>query len=175
MVMGFRDHERERAVAAHPVAADVERLYRDRLPELRRVAAAVSGSRDASADLVQEAFVRALRSTGQFRRPGSLDGWVWRIVVNVALNYRRERRPDMGLPGETTAPARDDGRNVRVADAVRALPERQRLVLFLRYYADLDYEAIAQALDISSGTVGATLTAARSALEQALAVKEATS
>jgi hypothetical protein len=39
MVMGFRDYQREGAVAADPVAADVERLYRDRLPELRRVAA----------------------------------------------------------------------------------------------------------------------------------------
>jgi RNA polymerase sigma factor (sigma-70 family) len=174
MVMGFRDRQREGAAAADPVAADVERLYRDRLPELRRVAAAVSGSRDAAADLVQEAFVRALRSSSQFRLPGSLDGWVWRIVVNVALNYRRERRPSLGFSGETTALAGDDWGNVAVADAVRALPERQRLVLFLRYYADLDYEAIAEALDISSGTVGATLTAARSSLAQALAVKEAT-
>ena len=44
------------------------------------------------------------------------------------------------------------------------LPERQRLVLFLRYYADLDYEAIATALEISSGTVGATLHSAHAAL-----------
>src|SRR5438270_1173838 len=108
MVMGFREHPREREVAPDPVAADVERVYRDRLPELRRVAAAVSGSRDAAADLVQEAFVRALRATGQFQHPGSLDGWVWRIVVNVALNYRRERRPALAFKGETTALARDD-------------------------------------------------------------------
>lgn len=44
------------------------------------------------------------------------------------------------------------------------LPERQRLVLFLRYYADLDYKAIAAALDISPGTVGATLNAAHASL-----------
>jgi RNA polymerase sigma factor (sigma-70 family) len=54
------------------------------------------------------------------------------------------------------------------ASEVRALlarlPERQRLVLFLRYYADLDYDAIATALGISSGTVGATLHAAHAAL-----------
>jgi RNA polymerase sigma factor (sigma-70 family) len=44
------------------------------------------------------------------------------------------------------------------------LPERQRLALFLRYYADLDYDAIATALGISTGTVGATLHAAHAAL-----------
>ena len=60
-----------------------------------------------------------------------------------------------------------------VAAAVSQLPERQRLVLFLRYYADLDYDAIAKALSISSGTAGATLTTARAALAQTLDLKEA--
>ena len=51
---------------------------------------------------------------------------------------------------------------------VAALPERQRLVLFLRYYADLDYAAIAEALAISPGTVGATLSQAQRALQRRL-------
>jgi DNA-directed RNA polymerase specialized sigma24 family protein len=175
MVMRSRDYAGRRADASG-AAGEIERLYRDRLPELRRVAAAVSGSRDAAADLVQEAFVRALRSAAtQFRVSGSIEGWVWRIVVNVSLNHRRDRRSATALGDELAASPADDWGPGPVADAVRALPERQRLVLFLRYYADLDYDAIAHALGISSGTVGATLTAARSALFQALAVKEATS
>jgi RNA polymerase sigma factor (sigma-70 family) len=48
------------------------------------------------------------------------------------------------------------------------LPERQRLVLFLRYYADLDYAAIADALEIKSGTVAATLHTAHAALRRQL-------
>jgi RNA polymerase sigma factor (sigma-70 family) len=55
-----------------------------------------------------------------------------------------------------------------VSEAMLRLTERQRLVLFLRYYGDLDYTAIAYALGITSGTVGATLTAARSALAREL-------
>jgi RNA polymerase sigma-70 factor (ECF subfamily) len=46
------------------------------------------------------------------------------------------------------------------------LPERQRLAVFLRYYADLPYEEIAEALDISPGTVAASLNAARRALRR---------
>ena len=53
-------------------------------------------------------------------------------------------------------------------DHVSELPERQRLVLFLRYYADLDYRAIASAVGISVGTVGSTLNAAHAALRDAL-------
>jgi RNA polymerase sigma factor (sigma-70 family) len=49
-----------------------------------------------------------------------------------------------------------------------ALPERQRLVVFLRYFADLEYREIATALGIETGTVSATLHAAHANLRRAL-------
>lgn len=151
---------------------EIEQVYRSRLPELCRVAAAISGSRQAAPDLVHEAFVRAVRRIDTFRGEGPLEGWLWRIVVNVASNDRREPLT-VALPEAVTAadsaPAQGD-----LAAAMSRLSERQRLVLFLRYYADLDYATIAEALSISSGTVGATLTTARAALGHALEVKEAT-
>lgn len=154
---------------------EIEQVYRSCLPELWRVAAAISGSREAAPDLVQEAFVRAVRRIDSFRGDGPLEGWVWRIVVNVARNRRREfmmvALPEH-LPGTATPPLGDA--QGELATAISRLSERQRLVLFLRYYADLDYATIAEALSISSGTVGATLTTARAALAQALEVKEAT-
>jgi RNA polymerase sigma factor (sigma-70 family) len=61
-----------------------------------------------------------------------------------------------------------DGSTVR--RWVAALPERQRLVVFLRYYADLDYCAIATALDVEVGTVSATLSSAHRALRKQLEV-----
>jgi RNA polymerase sigma factor (sigma-70 family) len=152
----------------------IEEVYRTRLPELLRVAAAASGSREAAPDLVQEAFARALREAQSFRGRGSFDGWVWRIVTNVALNHRRDMRPALELTHELAA-ADDAVRapDTEIAQIVSALPEQQRLVLFLRYYADLDYRTIAAALEISHGTVGATLHAARAALLTRLEPKEA--
>jgi RNA polymerase sigma factor (sigma-70 family) len=50
---------------------------------------------------------------------------------------------------------------------VASLPERQRLVVFLRYFADLDYRSIATALDVEVGTVSATLATAHAALRRA--------
>ncbi len=125
--------------------------------------------------LVQEAFVRAVGRLDSFRGDGPLDAWVWRIVVNVASNGRR-------LP-LTVALSENESRNdgspisdlrTQLASALSQLSERQRLVVFLHYYADLDYATIADALQISSGTVGATLTTARATLGHALEVKEAT-
>ena len=62
------------------------------------------------------------------------------------------------------APAADLELRTRIA----ALPERQRTVLFLRHFADLDYRAIGEVLGISPGTVGATLNAAHAALRRTL-------
>src|SRR5581483_11947143 len=58
--------------------------------------------------------------------------------------------------------------NDSVRRAIRRLPERQRLALFLRYYADLDYESIARVLDIRPGTVAAALHAAHETLRGSL-------
>jgi RNA polymerase sigma factor (sigma-70 family) len=153
--------------------AQLEAIYRGRLRELWRVAAAISGSRDAAPDLVQEAFVRAVQGLESFRGDGPLEGWLWRIVVNVARNGRRA--PLTGtLPAELPVADTTPVNESELAEAMSRLSERERLVLFLRYYADLDYRTIAEALEISGGTVGATLTNARAGLAQALELKEAT-
>ena len=71
------------------------------------------------------------------------------------------------LPGERPEPvAPDDWTEVR--RAVAGLPERQRTILFLRHYADLDYERIASTLGIERGTVAATLHAAHAKLRDIL-------
>ena len=94
---------------------------------------------------------------------------VWRAVVNVALRARREP-VELRLGDEAYAQRNGNGEHHPHAlrALVSALPERRRLVLFLRYYADLDYCAIATALEIRTGTVSATLHAAHAALRQAL-------
>ena len=99
-----------------------------------------------------------------YRGEGPLEAWVWRMVVNAAK--KRVRPPRQA---EQTEPLpSENGFGDPVRSVIAALPERQRLVLFLRYYADLEYEAIASTLDISPGTVGATLNAAHAALRSSL-------
>jgi RNA polymerase sigma-70 factor (ECF subfamily) len=141
---------------------ELEVLYRERLPELTRAAAAIAGDEESGRDAVQEAFAKALRKRRRFRGDGNLEAWVWRIVVNAARDAGRRRRRKLtaALPAE----ARAD----ELGLPLELLTERQREVLFLHYYADLDYTTIAHALGISPGTVGATLSAARQTLRGAL-------
>ena len=141
--------------------AELEALYRSRLPEFRRVAAAIAGDRELGLDAVQEAFASAVRKRRSFRGRGTLEAWVWRIVVNAARDARR-RSQAPALPHEPSS----NGHAPVLP--LELLTERQREIVFLHYYADLDYAAIADALAISPGTVGATLNAARQALRAAL-------
>ena len=141
--------------------AELEELYRSRLPEFRRVAAGIAGDRELGCDAVQEAFASAVRKRRTFRGTGTLEAWVWRIVVNAARDARR-RRPAPAEPHEASS---NGHAPVLPLDL---LTERQREIVFLHYYADLDYGAIAEALAISPGTVGATLNAARQTLRSAL-------
>jgi RNA polymerase sigma-70 factor, ECF subfamily len=150
---------------------EIERVYRQRLPEFRRVAAAILGNREAARDAVQDGFALAVRKRTTFRGDGPLEAWLWRVVVNAAREQQRHGRE---VPRPDAAETRrngtlEDEADARVRVALSLLPERQRLVLFLRYYADLDYRTIAETLDIAPGTVGVTLSTARARLEQLLA------
>jgi RNA polymerase sigma-70 factor, ECF subfamily len=146
--------------------AELEALYRERYPVFLRVARATLRDDGAAADAVHDAFVQAVRNRRSFRGEGTLEAWVWRMVVNAARKPRRPVHLSDGL-GEGEAFAQDDAAD-DVRAAVAALPERQRLALFLRYYGDLDYAAIAAALDVKEGTVGATLHAAHATLRESL-------
>src|SRR2546430_12740123 len=66
----------------------LEVLYRSRLPEFRRVAAAIVGDRELGCDAVQEAFANAVRNARSFRGRGTLEAWVWRIVVKDRKSTR---------------------------------------------------------------------------------------
>jgi RNA polymerase sigma factor (sigma-70 family) len=163
--------------AAHGVCLDsIESIYRAQFHRFLYVATAITGGAESAADAVQEAFASAVRQRHAYRGDGPLEGWLWRMVVNAARKQTREPSHVAGhaVDEERTGVPESNGRDRRddvpweVRALVAALPERQRLVLFLRYYADLDYDRIAAALAISPGTVGATLNHAHAALRPLL-------
>jgi RNA polymerase sigma factor (sigma-70 family) len=143
--------------ARKATADDLARLYGERGRVFTAVAASVCG--ESAPDAVQDAFVRALSRIGTLRSRGALESWVWRIVLNEAR--RRSSAPravDAPELSESPDPPRTaDPRVERVRALVAGLPLRQREVVFLRYFADLDQASIASALGIRRGTVAATL------------------
>jgi RNA polymerase sigma factor (sigma-70 family) len=136
---------------------DLARLYSARGSTFVAVAAGICG--DAAPDAVHDAFVRALVRLGSLRSRGALEGWVWRIVLNEARRRARSGfSTDVLVETEVvTSEVLTDPRAQRARALVARLPPRQREVVFLRYFADLDEASIASALGIRRGTVAATL------------------
>ena len=145
----------------------LEALYRKRYRGFVETVATVCGDYERAHDAVQEGFARALKAKNQFNG-GSLDAWVMRIALNAALDTRR-RRLDHPLGHETPEPQLPvAGRDPSLEHAIRNLPPKRRLVVFLRYFADLSYCEIAEVTGTSEGTVAATLNQAHVALRNAL-------
>jgi RNA polymerase sigma factor (sigma-70 family) len=149
---------------------EIEAVYRREFDRFATVACAIVGSDAGARDAVQDAFAHAVRRRGQFRASGSLVGWLWRAVVNEARTQRRRalvRASAEARAGSDDPCAASDAVSADVeaiSGLIESLPERQRLVVFLRYYADLTYDDIAEALAVRPGTVAATLNAAHRVL-----------
>jgi RNA polymerase sigma factor (sigma-70 family) len=150
-------------VAGERTLAEIEQVYRRRYRAFVRVAQGILGERDRARDAVQEAFARAIRARRDYRGEGSLEAWIWRTLTNHCRDVVRTRSATEPVPPTLAANGRPPV-DADVRAAVAALPERQRLVLFLRHYADLGYEDIAEIAGVERGTVAATLHAARAAL-----------
>ena len=148
--------------------SEIERLYRARFPVFLRATAAILRDADAARDAVQEAFARAVHGRRDFRGQGTLEAWLFQIVLNTARDNRRlaDRRSEFEEIGSSAAwdGGYLDADQATLRLCLSELPERQRLILFLRYFADLDYETIGHVVGVRAGTVAATLHAARSAL-----------
>ena len=145
---------------------ELEALYRGRFEVFARVAASVTGDGERARDAVQDAFATAVSRRRSFRGDGPLEAWVWRIVLNAA---RMDVRRSISAIGEDEPAANGHPeRDAELRMALARLPERQRTAVFLRYYADLDYAAIGEALGITEGTVAATLNAALATLRTRL-------
>src|ERR687897_1104034 len=138
------------------------------------------GAGDDTADVVQEAFVKAYLALDRFRVPEPFRPWLLRIVVNETRNrwrwmsrHRTVPLPLVGddLPSPVPAPEqvaenRETSRLLR--DALVALPSRQREVVVCRYLLDLSERDTAQILELPSGTVKSRLSRALAALQAAL-------
>jgi RNA polymerase sigma-70 factor (ECF subfamily) len=161
---------------------DVASLFEAHGPRLVALAAAVSGLRASAEDVVQEALLKAHARRAAFRGEANPGTWLWRIVVNEALDFRRrlagrsrrearaaaaaDERADRG-PGPE-ALASEAERREAVRRAIDALPADQRAVVILREVEGLRYREIAEELGLPLGTVESRVLRARERLKTAL-------
>lgn len=141
------------------------------------IAFRIVGHRQDAEDVVQDAFVRALERIDSLHRGRPFRPWLYRIVVNQALNLRRRQRVRAADPLPETAPSRerqpdraaeDAELGERLRSALDVLPEKQRTIVLLADLEDMSSTEIGAVLDIADGTVRWHLHQARRTLRQAL-------
>ncbi len=136
---------------------------------LRAVLASTADQRVAE-DLVAEAFARAWMRWSKVRRHPAPRAWVVRTALNAGVSRWRKQRREQPLAEEDTAAAEAGSHQLDAAllAAVRQLPQRQREVVALRVFLDLDIAETAKALGIAPGTVTAHLSRAMATLRHDL-------
>jgi RNA polymerase sigma-70 factor (ECF subfamily) len=155
-----------------------EEVARDYGRFLYNVAYRLAGNDDDAQDLVQEALLRVRKGLERYQ-PGSLEGWLARIVTNVFLDEmrRRKRRPTDALPDDPgrvlpPAPAADEVHTAlsdEIQRALAALPDEFRVPVVLCDVSDLSYEQIAESTGVPIGTVRSRIHRGRRMLRASLA------
>jgi len=115
--------------------AELEGLYRERFPVFLRVATAITRDEQRAYDAVQEGFATAIREERRFRDEGTLEAWVWRIVVNAALKTLRDE-PATAVPPSANgaAPTVDPDLRARIAQLpAHRVRQRQGFVFRVSY------------------------------------------
>jgi RNA polymerase sigma-70 factor (ECF subfamily) len=148
------------AVAAGDEVA-LTTLYRRWERPLHAFLARYAGGRDVD-DLVQETWLRVVRSATRFDARGRASTWLFQIALNLARDRHRraaedpidpERAAGLAAP-DPLAPVRAQ---LDVTRLLAALPEPQRAVVVLRHFHDLGEDEVAAILDVPRGTVKSRL------------------
>ena len=151
--------------------------------QVYNLSARILGDRTAAEDVTQETFISAHRAIGGFRG-GSLRAWLLRIASNRSYDFIRSsrRRPERSLdeslenpmfqvPSEGPSPEqmalRGELRAV-IQRAISSLPPIQRAVLTMVDVQGLSYDEVAEAANVSLGTVKSRLSRARAAVRDLL-------
>ncbi len=144
------------------------------------IALRYAGNREAALDIAQDTFLKLMDRIGQFRGESNFDSWLYRLVVNSCLDYRRREKRILPMVEDFFASFRApqesaltellrDEMQQQVQEVVSKLAPEHRVVIVLRYTEGLSYEEIADLLQCSRGTVASRLNRAHKVLERRLA------
>jgi RNA polymerase sigma-70 factor (ECF subfamily) len=155
-------------------------LFERHKDKVYSIALRFSGDHAAAMDIAQDTFLKLMDRIGQFRGDASFDSWLYRLVVNRCMDYRRRQQRWMPIVEDFfdsfRAPEPSAMENLlrnemeqQVQDAVAKLAPEYRIVVILRYTEGMSYEEIADLLQVSRGTVASRLNRAHGVLERRLA------
>lgn len=130
-----------------------------------------NGDSALAEDLVQESFIRVMRSAKQYQYPRPFKPWLYQIATNLGRDHYKRlstrqtvylteaiaNRPDSNVRNAPEAVAMADDESAALREALEDLPDHQRETIILRYFQELSLAEIAEVQGLPVGTVKSRL------------------
>lgn len=156
LVQRLKDPGHKEGAFRELVTAYQERLYW----QVRRVVI----NHDDADDVLQETFIKVYRKIDTFKEESSLFSWMYRIATNEALTFLRSRARKNQVSDTEYVQSQleslqsdpyfeGDEAQYKLQEALAALPAKQKLVFNMKYFDEMKYEEISEALGTSVGAL----------------------
>lgn len=171
VIQQLREPEHQRSAFTEVVNAYSRQLYW----QIRRMGL----THDDADDVLQNTFLKAWNSLEQFRGDARLSTWLYRIALNETLTFLNRQRAqnqlsiddaDAALVNQLESDAYFDGDETQrlFEQAIRRLPEKQRLVFNMKYFQEMKYEDISEIVGTTVGALKASYHLAVKKIEEFL-------
>lgn len=165
-----------------------EKLISNHQKRVYNIALKVLGNKEDAYEMVQEAFIKVFRSIKSFKEQSTFSTWIYRITINVCLDYIRKQKKNTIISydnsikideNEVYFQVKDDSQRPDVLyerremqreinEAIKKLPQDQRIVIVLKDIHGFSYSEIASIVQCPEGTVKSRLNRGRVALKEIL-------
>lgn len=125
------------------------------------------GDEATASDITQQVFLKLFTKIAQFRSESEFTTWLYRLTTNACLDEQRKRRRSVlfgetQIPLQTTTGAQEERfARLEIADSVKTavanLKPKLRIAILLKYFEEMSYEEMAEALNCSKGTIASRL------------------
>jgi RNA polymerase sigma factor (sigma-70 family) len=135
-----------------------------------------SRNREEAEDILQEGFMKVFENIDKFRKEGSLEGWIRKIIFNTAIQKFRQRKPventvsidniQVNLPQHSSNDVMSQIGTKELIKMIQNLPPRYQMVFNLYVFEGLKHREIAEMLGVTEGTSKSNLSDARAILQR---------
>ena len=131
----------------------VEDQILDNYEAMYRLAYSYVRNEEDALDIVQESVYKAIKNAGKVQQEAYIRTWIWRIVMNTAVDLIRSRKNETGLEEAGETGKEDTYQDFDTLEALKILEPREKAVIVLRFFEDQKLEDIARTLQENTNTV----------------------
>lgn len=138
---------------AEALQKKVEEIILDSYEAMYRLAYTYVHSEEDALDIVQESVYKAIKHSASVKQESYIKTWLWRIVMNTALDFIRKNRKEIAVDAFFENGKEDSYRDFDTIEALKVLTEKEKTVVVLRFFEDQKLSEIAKILNENTNTV----------------------